>query len=309
MLGTMSWQPATDPACTTGASSALATIIEGRQRDLGGFSVRRLLPSAERRLIGPFIFLDHIGPAAFPPHAGLDVRPHPHINLATVTYLFEGRIVHRDSLGCHQDIRPGELNWMTAGRGIVHSERSDPADREAGVKLHGMQAWTALPRDAEEIAPAFAHHPAEALPDFTDGGAHLRLIAGTAYGLTSPVPTASPLFYVEARLQGGAALLMPTDHPERAAYVVEGAVWCEGARFVPGQLLVFHPDVPAELRAEEPSRLMLLGGAPLDGPRHIWWNFVSSRPERIEQAKQDWRDGRFGTIPGDDQEFIPLPER
>jgi redox-sensitive bicupin YhaK (pirin superfamily) len=288
-------------------ASPIATVIDGRPRDLGGLSVFRVLPSPHRKMVGPFAFFDHFGPATFPPGSGLDVRPHPHINLATVTYLFEGEIVHRDSLGCHQVIRPGDINWMTAGRGIVHSERSDAAARARGTRMHGIQLWVALPTADEETAPGFHHHPRSSLPTVDRNGVELRVMAGTAYGMTSPVRTFSPLFYVDAALQDGADLALPDNHQERSAYVTSGRLWCAGQRLEPGRLVVFTPGAAGTLRAEGPARVVLLGGAPLDGERHIWWNFVSSRPERIEQARRDWQEGRFGKVPGDETEFIPLP--
>jgi hypothetical protein len=298
-----------EPRCLPAAEPALELLIEARGRDLGGgFRVRRLLPAAGRRMVGPFIFFDHMGPVGMPPGQGLDVRPHPHINLATVTYLFEGEILHRDSLGTQQAIRPGALNWMTAGRGIVHSERSPAPARETGVRLHGLQLWVALPRAHEEVAPSFQHHAAEALPALEREGARLRVIAGNAYGAASPVEVLSPLFYVEAQLEPDAALPLPDEHAERAAYVVDGSVCCDGDPHGPGVMLVFREETPARIRALEPTRVMLLGGAPLDGERHIWWNFVSSSPERIERARRDWRERRFPKVPGDELEFIPLPD-
>lgn len=238
----------------------------------------------------------------------MDVRPHPHINLATVTYLFEGEIVHRDSLGVQQPIRPGAVNWMTAGRGIVHSERTSDEERARGPRLHGIQLWIALPAEHEETAPAFHHHPADTLPELVRERATLRILAGTAYGLVSPVVTFSPLFYVEALLTSGASLELPMEHRERAAYVAEGSVRCGAERAEAGRMLVFTPDTQVALETDTGARVMLLGGAPLDGERHIFWNFVSSRSERIEQAKSDWKEGRFAKVPGDEVEFVPLPE-
>jgi len=298
-----------EPRCRHAEQAGLELVIEARVRDLGdGFRVRRLLPAAQRRMVGPFIFFDHMGPVEMEPGRGLDVRPHPHINLATVTYLFEGEILHRDSLGTVQAIQPGALNWMTAGRGIVHSERSPAAARKAGVKLHGLQLWVALPRAQEEAPPSFQHHAAGDLPALERDGARLRVIAGSAYGAASPVQVLSPLFYVEARLEADAALPLPDEHVERAAYVVEGSLSCDGEAQGPGRMLVFHEGAPAQIRAQEPARVMLLGGAPLDGERQVWWNFVSSSRERIERAKIDWREGRFPKVPGDEIEFIPLPD-
>ena len=285
------------------------TLIPGRPRDLGGFSVRRTLPSMQRRLVGPFIFWDHMGPVRLEPGHGMDVRPHPHINLATVTFLFEGEIVHKDSLGSDQSIRPGDVNWMTAGRGIVHSERTGAELRKAGPAVHGLQSWVALPTELEESEPSFQHVPGTLLPELGKPGARLRVIAGKAFGETSPVKVLSSLFYVEARLEAGAELALPDEYAERAAYVVEGAIECDGLRAEAGTMAVAEDGAkaPAPIRALESSRVMLLGGAPL-GKRYIWWNFVSSSEERIDRAKRDWKEGAFPKVPGDDVEFIPLPE-
>ncbi len=286
--------------------SAIAQVIGSRKRDLGGFEVRRILPFAGGRMVGPFIFLDHMGPVNFPAGQGMDVRPHPHICLATVTYLFAGEIEHRDSLGVVQTIRPGDVNWMTAGSGIAHSERTGAALRAAGHTLHGLQSWVALPQAVEETAPAFHHFAARQLPARERAGVHLRLIAGEAFGLRSPVPVFSPLFYADAALDSGASLDLPAGHAERAAYIVGGAIECEGRAFEEGSLLLFAESAAVTLRAITASRVALLGGAPLEGVRHIWWNFVASSPERIERAKADWKAGKFAKVPGDD-EFIPLP--
>ncbi len=283
-------------------------VLSTRPRDLGSFSVRRALPSTERRMVGPFIFFDHFGPFALPPGQGMDVRLHPHINLATVTYLFDGEIVHKDSLGFEQPIRPGELNWMTAGRGIVHSERSGAEARKNGARAHGIQSWVALPRAHEEVAPSFHHHDGAALPLVERGGARLRIIAGEAYGASSPAVVHSPLFYVEAVLASGAELALPDGYADRAAYVVAGAVQSRAGRIEEGSMLIFEEGSPAVVTTDAPCHLMLLGGAPLDGERHVWWNFASSSKERIEKAKRDWKEGRFPKVPGDEQEFIPLPE-
>ncbi len=285
----------------------IITVVEPRSRDLGGFEVRRILPVARRRSVGPFVFFDHLGPSTFGPGEGIDVRPHPHIGLATVTYLFEGELLHRDSLGYVQQIRPGEVNWMTAGRGIVHSERSSPEARAGEITLHGIQSWVALPQAAEESEPSFHHHPIAELPSFERDGVTLRLIAGSAYGETSPVRSLSPMFYLDAVMPAGTALALPAEHEERAIYVAEGNVEVAGQAFAVGRLPVFAPGAGVELRAAAETRLMLLGGAALDGTRDIWWNFVSSRPERIEQAKADWAEGRFAAVP-EESEFIPLPE-
>ncbi len=283
-------------------------VIDGRRHDLGGFHVARILPFARRRMVGPFVFLDHMGPARFAPGGGVDVRPHPHIGLATVTWLFEGRIVHRDSTGAHQAIEPGAVNWMVAGRGISHSERTDPADRAAGWALHGMQAWVALPQTHEETDPAFHHVPAAALPVVDGPGLTAVVIAGEAFGAASPVPVHSPLFYVDVRLAEGAATGLPTGYAERAAYVAAGAVACDGQRLETGQMAVFAPGSAPVLTAVDGSAiLMLLGGEPV-GPRQLWWNLVASRPDLMERGKADWAAGRIPLPPGDDHEFIPLPE-
>jgi redox-sensitive bicupin YhaK (pirin superfamily) len=303
----MSWMPASEPdqrECP--GTPGLARIIEARPRQIDELTVGRVLPAIGQRMVGPFIFFDHIGPAALAPGHGLDVRPHPHINLATVTYLFDGALAHRDSLGRHQVIRPGDINWMTAGRGIAHSERTPPEERAAGSTMHGIQLWVALPDGKEEVEPSFHHHPAATLPELEQGGARLRVLVGAAFGATSPVDILSPMFYVEARLPAGAALPLPAEHAERAAYVVEGALACGDERVEARHMALFEPGAAPSLRAESESHVMLLGGQPL-GQRHIWWNFVSSSRERIEQAKQDWRERRFPPIPGDDREFIPLP--
>lgn len=287
----------------------IETVILPRTRDLGGFEVRRLLPSARRRMVGPFIFFDQMGPAAFAPGRGVDVRPHPHVNLATVTYLFEGEIVHRDSLGSDQRIRPGEVNWMTAGRGIAHSERTAPDVRRRGGNAFGLQSWVALPAETEESEPEFTHYDESALPVLADTGTRVRLLAGALYGRASPVRTFGGLFYADAELRAGATLPLDADYEERAVYTLSGEIEVSGQRFGGGRLLVARPGDSLTVKAVDDTRLVLLGGAPMDGPRYIWWNFVSSRKERIRQASADWEAGRFGKIPGDDQEFIPLPER
>jgi redox-sensitive bicupin YhaK (pirin superfamily) len=304
----MSWQPANAPA--TGPAPAcepVEMVIVPRARDLGGFEVRRALPSARRQMVGPFIFFDQFGPVELLTGEGLDVRPHPHIGLATVTYLLKGEIVHRDSLGTLQPIAPGDVNWMTAGRGIAHSERSSTEARQHEQELYGVQIWVALPERHEETAPAFAHHAAATLPLVEGEGKRVRVIAGALFGRTSPVATFSDLFYADAALEPGAALPLDAGHEERAAYLVEGTVEIAGQRFEPGRLLVFRPGDAATIRAVTPARLMLVGGEPMDGPRHIWWNFVSSRKERIEEAKEAWRRQRFEPVPGE-SEFIPLPK-
>ena len=299
--------PARDQTPPSAPASIEAVIIP-RTHDLGGFEVRRALPSQARRMVGPFVFFDHMGPGEFLANQGLDVRPHPHIGLATVTYLFEGSILHRDTLGSEQSIVPGDVNWMTAGRGIAHSERTDPALRTHSNPLFGIQSWVALPKEFEETAPDFVHHPGATLPVLEDRGTRLRLIAGEGWGARSPVATLSPLFYADASLAPGAALPLPAQHEERAAYVLDGEVDVAGDTFAPGRMLVFRAGDDLALTAgAQGARVLLLGGAAMDGPRHLFWNFVSSSRERIEQAKADWTAGRFGTVPGDEKEFIPLP--
>jgi redox-sensitive bicupin YhaK (pirin superfamily) len=293
-------------------SPLLETLIVTRVRDLvDGFKVRRVLPAPRRRMVGPFIFLDQMGPEVLGAGRGLDVAPHPHIGLATVTYLFEGELLHRDSLGTVQMISPGEVNWMTAGQGIAHSERTPQAVRASGSNLFGIQSWVALPERFEETTPGFAHHGAEELPVVEGEGKRVRLITGSLYGARSPVETLSEMFYADVALMKGARLALPSEHEERAAYVVEGSVEVlnGGGNFGAGQLLVFKPGAEITLSAPGSSgaRLMLLGGEPMDGRRHIWWNFVSSSSERIEQAKEDWKAGRFAPVP-EETEFIPLPE-
>ncbi len=287
----------------------LDIVIEARRHDLGGFEVGRVLPFRLRRMVGPFIFLDHMGPVDLPGPVprSTDVRPHPHIGLSTVTYLFDGQLTHRDSLGVEQVIEPGALNWMTAGAGITHSERFDGM-RERGGFMDGIQAWVAVPETHEEDAPTFDHYPGAALPVFDEDGVRARVIAGSAFGVRSPAQTHSPLFYVHAELQAGARLAVPDGFAERAVFVARGSIEVGGNRYPAGKMLVFSAGATPVLHAAEASRLMLLGGEPL-GPRHIWWNFVSSRKERIEQAKADWLAGRMPLPPLDNAEFIPLPEQ
>jgi redox-sensitive bicupin YhaK (pirin superfamily) len=304
----MSWLPAEEPqAKMAPACRALETIVVPRPRDIGGFEVRRVLPSAERRNVGPFVFFDQMGPAELAPGSGIDVRPHPHIGLATVTYLFEGTIVHRDSLGSVQAIEPGAVNWMTAGRGIVHSERSDNELRKRRQKLSGIQIWVALPKQYEEMDPDFTHYAADLLPQIDGEGKTVRIIAGSLFGKASPVKTLSQLFYADAAVDSGASLLLNNDYDERGIYLLEGDVDIHGQRFEPGRLLVFSSGDEITIKAVSAARFVLFGGEPLDSPRHVWWNFVSSSSERIEQAKSDWQSGRFAPVPGD-SEFIPLPE-
>jgi redox-sensitive bicupin YhaK (pirin superfamily) len=304
----MSRYPDQEPECLGGDGAAIALLIEARPRDLGGFSVRRSLPSPMRRLVGPFIFFDHMGPVAFPPGQGIDVRPHPHIALATITYLLDGEFVHRDSVGSEQTIRPGDVNWMVAGRGVAHSERTAPEVRARGARLHGIQTWIALPQSDEEIEPRFEHHPRQAVPIVSRPGAELHVIAGTAYGAKAPTGVLSPTLYVHAKLDAGATLSVDDEHEERAVYVVDGSIACDGKTFGEGAMLVLHPRAQVHIEAVGRANVMLIGGAPIDGARHIAWNFVSSSKERIERAKADWREGRFPKVFHDDVEFIPLPE-
>ncbi|NDK37779.1 pirin family protein [Pseudoxanthomonas gei] len=287
----------------------MTTIITPRTHDLGGgFEVRRAVPSLQARSVGPFVFVDHMGPALFEPGRGIDVRPHPHIGLATVTFLWAGAINHKDSLGSEQVILPGDVNWMTAGRGIVHSERTPVDERGRQHAVHGMQTWVALPKPDEETAPEFHHHAAATLPQFRRNGAFVRVIAGRGFGEESPVRVFADTFNVALDLEADAELLLDDDRAERALYVLEGEAQLDGADIPDKHLLLLDPGTRPLLRAKTPLKAMLLGGEPLDAPRHMWWNFVSSSKERIEVAKQDWLDGRFGQVPGE-VEFIPLPER
>ena len=304
----MSVHETAEPVCADCITNpAIELIVDARPRDLGGgVQVARTLPAMQRRTVGPFIFFDHMK-TELAPGMTSDVRPHPHIHLATVSYLFEGEIVHRDSLGSMQSILPGDLNWMHAGRGIVHSERRPEAERALAKPLHLLQLWVAVPKAGEVTDPTFAHHPASTLPALEIDGVALRVVAGEAFGAASPVITRSPLFYVDAKMPAGSRLTVPAEPEERASYVVEGAIRCGTERAEPHRLFVFKPGATVSLRAESESRIMLFGGAPLDGPRHIYWNFVSSSKERIEQAKRDWKEGRFPKVPGDEVEFIPLP--
>jgi redox-sensitive bicupin YhaK (pirin superfamily) len=280
--------------------------ISAKHKDIGGFAVRRALPAIERRMVGPFVFLDQMGPTSLAPGAGLDVRPHPHIGLSTMTYLFEGEILHRDSLGTVQVIQPGAVNWMTAGSGIAHSERT-PAESRDGGNLSGLQFWVALPKAHEEMDPTFVHLAATDLPTIEGEGIVARVIAGEAVGHRSPLISAHPMLAVDLSLAAGSKLDIPTDYAERAIYVALGEIECGGARYGMGQLLVLPPGEPVAIQAVTPARAMLFGGEPMDGPRHIWWNFVSSSKDRIEQAKRDWKEGRFRPVPGE-TEFIPLPQ-
>jgi redox-sensitive bicupin YhaK (pirin superfamily) len=285
---------------------AILQVIGARERDLGGFVVRRVLPFETRQMVGPFIFFDHMGPTQFEPGHGIDVRPHPHIALATVTYLFSGSLEHRDSLGTVRVIRPGDVNWMTAGRGIAHSERTPHEARAAGEYTHGIQSWVALPDGQEDVEPGFVHYPADVLPHQTIQGVELRVIAGRAFGMTSPVVTLWPTLYVHAQFARAATLQVPNDHEERAVYVVHGELAVGNTHLSEGQLAVFEPGSQPQLRATADTRAMLLGGARFSTPRYIWWNFVASSHARIEQAKQRWVKRQFDAVPGD-SEFIPLP--
>lgn len=312
----MSWNPALDPDIPTGdAVDLIETVIVPRARDLGGFEVRRALPSAARQMVGPFIFFDQMGPAEFLTGQGIDVRPHPHIGLGTVTYLMKGRIHHRDSLGTDQWIEPGAVNWMLAGQGITHSERTDGDARAKPFSLFGLQTWLALPKDREDDPAAFIHTPAARLPEMEGEGKEVRLILGTAWGGRSPVDVPFDMFYADAVLEAGAAIPLPDDHEDRGAYVLTGEITVAGQTFPAGQMLVFRPGDRISLKAgEQGARVMLLGGATMDGPRFIWWNFVASSRERIDAAREawragDWAHGRFRLPPGDDAEFIPAPDR
>jgi redox-sensitive bicupin YhaK (pirin superfamily) len=305
----MSWLPDKDPVLGDVKScDALELVIVPRTRDLGdGFAVRRALPHGKRQMVGPFIFFDHFGPVQFMSGKGMDVRPHPHIGLATVTYLFDGSIMHRDSEGNIREIQPGAMNLMTAGRGIAHSERTPDLQRKTGQQMLGLQSWIALPAGAEEIAPSFQHYAAADLPVVTDRGITARIIAGNSFGVKSPVTMVSPWFYAEVTAAEGVSVPLDADHEERAIYLVEGEVEISNERFEGPRLLVFRPGDRITVKATKPVRMMFLGGNALEGPRHIWWNFVSSSKERIEQAKQDWKSGRFAPVPNE-HEFIPLPE-
>ena len=304
----MSWMPDKDPVLGDKHScDALDLVIVPRARDIGGFEVRRALPHGKRQMVGPFIFFDQMGPVQFIAGRGMDVRPHPHIGLATVTYLFDGRIMHRDSEGNALEIMPGEMNLMTAGRGIAHSERTPGDTRKTGGAMFGIQSWIALPEAHEEIAPSFQHFEAASLPVVVDDGVWARVIAGSAFGRTSPVGTVSDWLYAEVVIEEGAIAPLDADHEERAIYVAEGEVEIAGEPFEAPRLLIFRPGDRITVQATRRARLMFLGGTAMEGPRYIWWNFVSSRKERIEEAKEDWKSGRFRPVPGE-TEFIPLPD-
>lgn len=311
----MSWNPALDPSIPVGDQvDLIETVIVPRARDLGGFEVRRALPSAARQMVGPFIFFDQMGPAEFLTGEGIDVRPHPHIGLATVTYLMQGRIHHRDSLGTDQWIDPGAVNWMVAGNGITHSERMDGAYRQGPKSLFGLQTWVALPKDQEDRAADFIHVGKAELPELDGEGKQVRLVLGNAWGARMPMETPSEIFYADAVLQPGAQIPLPDEHEDRGIYVLSGEVTVGGQTFEAGRMLVFRPGDRVSAKAgDQGARLMLLGGATMDGPRHIWWNFVASSRERIDAAREawragDWAHGRFHLPPGDNHEFIPAPE-
>ncbi|MGF1640763.1 MAG: pirin family protein [Rhodospirillales bacterium] len=304
----MSWQRVEEPDCPNRSDrDAVEVLVVPRAHDLGGLPVRRSLPSPRRRMVGPFVFFDQMGPTVFSPGQALDVRPHPHIGLATVTWLVEGEIVHRDSLGVVQPIRPGEVNWMTAGRGIVHSERSPDTARSGGARLCGIQTWIALPKRDEETAPAFTHYAAERIPVVEGDGVRAALIAGAAWGRRSPVEVFSETLYADVRITAGRSLDLPTDVEERGVYVLSGEIAIGAASFAAGSLLILKTGWEIVVHAVAASHVFVIGGAAMDGPRHVWWNFVSSSRERIEQAKRDWTEGRFARVPGE-EEFIPLPE-
>ena len=311
----MSWNPAMEPGCPDAAGlDAIETLIVPRSRDLGGFEVRRALPAPKRQMVGPFIFFDQAGPAEFLTGQGVDVRPHPHTGLGTVTYLFRGDFHHRDSTGADQIIRPGELNWMVAGRGVSHSERTTAAARSGPNSLFGIQTWLALPDRDEDMEPMFEHHGRDALPMIEDAGVSVRLVLSEAWGARAPARMFSETFYADAKLDPGRRLPMPDDHEDRGIYIVEGSIRVAGQAFEAGRMMVFRPGDRITVEAgERGARLMLLGGATLPGPRYIWWNFVASSRERIEQAKADWRAGKWGEgrfdLPVDDRdEHIPLPD-
>lgn len=309
----MSWNPMIDPNLPSfDDPDLIETLIIPRARDLGGFEVRRALPSPQRKMVGPFIFFDQMGPAEFVTDGGIDVRPHPHIGLGTVTYLYQGEFEHRDSLGTHQMIYPGEVNWMLAGKGVTHSERTSAETRTTKHSLFGIQTWVALPEDREDLAPDFEHHGKEALPLLADGGASIRLILGTGWGEMSPVTMQSEIFYADIILEAGALVPLPDDHEDRGLYITQGSVEVAGDRFEAGQMMVFRPGDKIVVRGgPQGARLIALGGETLNGPRYVWWNFVSSSAEKIEAAREAWKaadfdNGPFHLPPGDEEEFIPI---
>lgn len=310
----MSWNPLLEPGYPDAvATDAIQTLIVPRAVDLGGFEVRRALPATQRQMVGPFIFFDHFGPAEVPAGQGADVRPHPHIGLATVSYLFLGEVQHRDSLGSNKIVRPGDVNWMVAGRGITHSERTPAETRKRPHSAYGIQTWVALPEAYEDVAPRFDHHAKETLPVIESEGVRLRLVLGRAYGETAPAGVFSDTFYADVQLKPDARIPLPDDQEERGLYILEGSVSVAGQSFESGRMMVFRPkDRIAVAAGPHGARLMLLGGAPLEGPRYIWWNFVASSQEKIDAAKEQWRKGDWGRglfdLPaGDRDEFIPLP--
>ncbi len=304
----MTFQKSETPTCAdVEGCESVEVVITPKTKDLGGFDVRRVLPAIEKRSVGPFVFFDQMGPAVFASGDGIGVRPHPHIGLSTLTWLFEGEIMHRDSLGYVQPIRPGEVNWMTAGSGIVHSERAPEETLDQERPLFGLQVWMALPKELEETDPSFQHVAAEDIPALEKDGIKLSLVAGKGWGLASPVTVHSETLYADVEAAEGAVLTIPADHEERAVYPVRGSVEIDGVRFDASSMVVLKAGISVDVVAPEGAHYVVVGGAPIDGPRHLYWNFVSSRKERIEQAKEDWREGRFAAVPGDD-EFIPLPD-
>ncbi len=311
----MSWNPCYDPDCINQTTlDSIETLIIPRARDLGGFEVRRALPSTRRQMVGPFIFFDQMGPAEFITEGGIDVRPHPHIGLGTVTYLYQGEFQHRDSLGTNQMIYPGEVNWMLAGSGVTHSERTSPETRKTRHSLFGIQTWVALPEDKEDQAADFEHHKKETLPFLDDHGVQARLILGSAWGKKAPVTMHSEIFYADVTMQPGTHFPLPDEHEDRGIYITQGSIEIAGETFEAGRMMVFRPGDRITVRAgSEGARLMALGGETLNGPRYVWWNFVSSSPEKIEAAKTawkaaDWQNGPFHLPPGDEDEFIPITD-
>lgn len=311
----MSWNPALTPGCPDAVGSeSIETLIIPRARDIGGFEVRRALPSPRRQMVGPFIFFDQMGPAEFLTGGGIDVRPHPHIGLGTVTYLYRGQFHHRDSLGSEQPIKPGEVNWMVAGKGVTHSERTDAETRANPHALFGVQTWMALPESHEDVAPSFEHFGKERLPVFEDGGVKARLVLGSAYGAAAPATLYSDTFYLDVALAPNALFPLPDEHEDRGLYIMEGSVTVAGQDFEAGQMMVFRPgDLITVAAGPQGARLMALGGATLGGPRYVWWNFVASSKDRIEHAKAEWRagkwgEGQFDLPPTDRAEHIPLPD-
>lgn len=310
----MSWNPALEPGCPDDAAlDSIETLIIPRARDIGGFEVKRALPAPKRQMVGPFIFFDQAGPAEFLTGQGIDIRPHPHIGLGTVTYLYRGDFHHRDSIGTDQVILPGAVNWMVAGKGVTHSERTSAAGRAGPHGLFGIQTWIALPENREDMDPIFEHHGRETLPEFSDGGVTARLILGRAYGETAPATLYSDTFYMDVTLAPGARFPLPVDHEDRGVYVTQGSIHIAGQEFASGRMMVFRPgDAITVAAGDQGARILALGGETLNGPRYIWWNFVASSRDRIDQAKADWRaekwgQGLFHLPPGDDREFVPLP--